>query len=40
LRAEGVISDRAARRKLDLITAITARGIIEEAVRLLDTLKS
>ena len=38
LRAQGVISDRAARAKLGLIAANTARTIIEDAARALDTL--
>ena len=38
LRAQGVISDSAARKKLELITANTARSIIDDAIRVLDAL--
>ena len=38
LRAQGVISDRAARRKLSLISANTAPTILDEASRALDVL--
>lgn len=38
LRAADIISDRAARRKLDLVAAITAPSIVTEARRLLDRL--
>jgi predicted nucleic acid-binding protein len=38
LHAAGIISDRAARRKLDLIQPITAPALIEKARRALDTL--
>jgi len=38
LRAQGVISDRAARRKLALIEPITASAIIDEARRALGAL--
>ena len=38
LRSHGVISDRAARRKLMLISPNTASAIIEDALRVLDTL--
>jgi predicted nucleic acid-binding protein len=38
LRSQGVISDRAARTKLGLIAANTARTIIEDAARALDTM--
>jgi predicted nucleic acid-binding protein len=38
LRSQGVISDRAAHRKLELIAANTARTIIADATRVLDTL--
>ena len=40
LRSQGVISDRAARRKLGLIASNTAPSIIEEAARALDALRS
>lgn len=40
LRSQGVISDRAARRKLGLIEPNTAPTIVEEAVRVLDVLSS
>lgn len=39
LRALEVISDRAARKKLALIAPITARGIIDEAVVALETMR-
>jgi predicted nucleic acid-binding protein len=39
LHAQGVISHRAARRKLALIAANTARSIIEDATRSLDALQ-
>jgi len=38
LRGEDVISDRAARRKLDLIAPITARQLVADARRILDAL--
>jgi predicted nucleic acid-binding protein len=38
LRSQGVLSDRAARRKLGLIAPNTAAGIIDEASRTLDAL--
>lgn len=38
LRSRGIISDRAARRKLQLITPITAATYISHALRLLDRL--
>lgn len=38
LRAQGVISDRASRRKLSLISANTAPTILDEASRALDVL--
>jgi predicted nucleic acid-binding protein len=38
LRSQGVISDRAARRKLGLIAPNTAPAIVEEASRVLDLL--
>ena len=38
LRGEDLISDRAARRKLDLIESITARQFATEARHLLDIL--
>jgi predicted nucleic acid-binding protein len=38
LKSQGVISDRAARRKLSLISANTAPPIIDEATRALDVL--
>jgi len=38
LRSQGVISDRAARKKLQLIAANTARAIIDDAARSLDAL--
>jgi predicted nucleic acid-binding protein len=38
LRSQGVIGDRAARRKLGLIAANTAQPIIDEASRTLDAL--
>jgi predicted nucleic acid-binding protein len=38
LRSQGVISDRAARGKLSLISANTASTIIDEASRALDVL--
>ena len=40
LRSQGVISDRAARRKLGLIAPNTAAAIIDEAARALDLLSS
>lgn len=40
LRSQGVISDRAARRKLALIAPNTAAAIIDEAARTLDLLSS
>jgi predicted nucleic acid-binding protein len=39
LRSQGVISDRAARRKLGLIAANTAPTMIDEAARALDVLQ-
>jgi hypothetical protein len=38
LRLHGIISDRAARRKLEIIEPITAREFIADARRVLDTL--
>jgi predicted nucleic acid-binding protein len=40
LRSRGVVSDRASRRKLDLIVSITARELVAEATFALDQLAS
>ena len=40
LRSQGVISDRAARRKLGLIASNTAPSIVEDAFRALDALRT